>query len=733
MKKTLVLVIVAGMLSAWATMAESITIIPGLEGFGTDTRAAYGAANPPEICIVDSLLDTTGNPSWDASSYSVGVFKGTLIQCLEGLDTLNGETIEGHVVLPNSGKIVLFETSGTIKEIANNGDGVSFGYKVGSYTTIAGQTSPNPGILLRNVCIYGGSQHDILIQHLRGRMDGPPSIAYGNHKSFQFPSSADTYNIVVDHISAAWGADGNIGLYKDSAGGELHDITLSNCIMAEGRENMGLINEEASNSKNCLYGGPSSNSDNTYNILVYGNLFSNTKKRNPRVTHGASAVVNNYLYNNAELGIQLIGTDNILIASIVGNVQDGGPMSGTYSSDRMPNYMFGDWDEPLTQHRIYLFDNLADSGAQIDSTDWLSPGFMVDIRPGSGGIEDPTNIYKDIIVDQTDYIKVTGENPSTDAPIWPANLTLMPSIAVKDYIIANAGAYPAFRDSLDTRFINEMINGTGPSSRLQGSPSADDWPVLAANVITLDIPSNPHGDDDADGYTNLEEWLHGLAAEVEGGGSGVAQSPINQTGWSLVYVDSEETEQDSHAVNSFDGDLDTIWHTEWSLTDPDPCHPHEIQIDLGGFYDICGFRYLSRQDEWLNGMIKDYEFYVSSDIADWGAAVASGTWTAGKIEKQVSFDCTLGRYVRLVALSEVSGNPWTTMAELNVLAVQPDSDINNDGKVNIEDFAVIATWWDNENACSSPDWCEGADFDMSGTVDMLDFAYFAENWLRQTW
>jgi hypothetical protein len=70
------------------------------------------------------------------------------------------------------------------------------------------------------------------------------------------------------------------------------------------------------------------------------------------------------------------------------------------------------------------------------------------------------------------------------------------------------------------------------------------------------------------------------------------------------------------------------------------------------------------------------------------------------------------------------------MAELNVLAVQPDSDINNDGKVNIEDFAVLSVWWDNENACSSSGWCGGADFNMSRTVDFTDLAYFVENWLR---
>ena len=59
------------------------------------------------------------------------------------------------------------------------------------------------------------------------------------------------------------------------------------------------------------------------------------------------------------------------------------------------------------------------------------------------------------------------------------------------------------------------------------------------------------------------------------------------------------------------------------------------------------------------------------------------------------------------------------------------ADINSDGKVNLEDFAVLAAWWDDENACSTPYWCEGADFDMSGTVDMSDLAYLAENWLRQ--
>jgi len=33
----------------------------------------------------------------------------------------------------------------------------------------------------------------------------------------------------------------------------------------------------------------------------------------------------------------------------------------------------------------------------------------------------------------------------------------------------------------------------------------------------LTTPTNPHGDSDGDGYTNLEEWLHNYSSQAEGG------------------------------------------------------------------------------------------------------------------------------------------------------------------------------------------------------------------------
>jgi hypothetical protein len=33
--------------------------------------------------------------------------------------------------------------------------------------------------------------------------------------------------------------------------------------------------------------------------------------------------------------------------------------------------------------------------------------------------------------------------------------------------------------------------------------------------------------------------------------------------------------------------------------------------------------------------------------------------------------------------------------------------------------------------CAPPDWCQGADLDhLGGTVNLLDLAIFAENWLN---
>ena len=47
--------------------------------------------------------------------------------------------------------------------------------------------------------------------------------------------------------------------------------------------------------------------------------------------------------------------------------------------------------------------------------------------------------------------------------------------------------------------------------------------------------------------------------------------------------------------------------------------------------------------------------------------------------------------------------------------------------VSMEDLAHLAVRWLEDN-CGAADGCEGADLNMSGNVDLPDFAVFAEQW-----
>ena len=104
---------------------------------------------------------------------------------------------------------------------------------------------------------------------------------------------------------------------------------------------------------------------------------------------------------------------------------------------------------------------------------------------------------------------------------------------------------------------------------------------------------------------------------------GTVAAPLPQSGWSVEYVDSEElVGEDGAAANAFDGDPSTLWVTQWY--GGSPAHPHELQISLGGLYEVSGLLYLPRQDGGDDGRIRQYEIYVSTDGVSWGSLVASG-------------------------------------------------------------------------------------------------------------
>ena len=166
----------------------------------------------------------------------------------------------------------------------------------------------------------------------------------------------------------------------------------------------------------------------------------------------------------------------------------------------------------------------------------------------------------------------------------------------------------------------------------------------------------------------------GLAGRVSAAGlsetnktESSAATPAASVKLKVVRVDSEETAaEDGKGANAVDGDPATIWHTQWQ--DATPAPPHEIVIELDPPSTIKGFTYLPRADDIANGTIKDYEFYGGDDSKEFGEPLKKGTLpTEGKEKKTVMFEPKKCRFIKLKALSEVSGEAWTSAAEIGVI------------------------------------------------------------------
>lgn len=97
----------------------------------------------------------------------------------------------------------------------------------------------------------------------------------------------------------------------------------------------------------------------------------------------------------------------------------------------------------------------------------------------------------------------------------------------------------------------------------------------------------------------------------------------------------------------------------------------EARIDLGKSLQLVGFTQLPRQGGNANGRIRGYEFYVSADGQQWEPVVKDGRFPNNDQLQEVRFEKpATGRYIRLVALSEWFRQPYTTIAEFDVLAAK---------------------------------------------------------------
>jgi beta-galactosidase len=134
--------------------------------------------------------------------------------------------------------------------------------------------------------------------------------------------------------------------------------------------------------------------------------------------------------------------------------------------------------------------------------------------------------------------------------------------------------------------------------------------------------------------------------------------------WKVSATSSFERGEGEPA-HVLDGSLDTFWHSRWSPPIAPP--PHSLTIDFGQPLNVAAVVYEARRDM-DHGHVKDYEVYLSRDGTTWGEPVARGTFPKGALRQTIRLSEPIsGRFLKFVALSEQSGGPYATAAELNVI------------------------------------------------------------------
>jgi pectate lyase len=379
---------------------------------------------------------------------------------------------------PTGGRTIVFDISGTItltsalKLIQNK-------------VTIAGQTAPGQGICLRNY-EFDISDSNSITRHIRSRV-GTDANSGANPDAIGVVNSAyDISNIIVDHCSASWGLDEGLSVAKLPT-----NVTVQYCYI-----------EEALNLAGHGFGSLLRPSVDC-NLSFHHNLYVDNYSRNPRPGTYNNEILNLDFRNNViyNWGEQAGYSENVepnenVNMNYVGNYLIAGPST---SVDTLTNAFRGG----STYTAIYQSGNKIDGDREgvLDGNDtgWGMFGGSYTVAGGSFS--------------------------------FPAVYTQTADAALTT-VLANGGAFPANRDTVDAN-VAAQVRSYGTAGALYNSVAQaggyPDYPVVTRDAnfdtdhdgmpntweatygLNPNDPNDRNGDFDADGYTNLEEYLNSLA------------------------------------------------------------------------------------------------------------------------------------------------------------------------------------------------------------------------------
>jgi len=489
---------------------------PAIKEWATKGKPYLPGAAEPKDLLQAKIPAFPG--AWGGGMYSFGGRGGKVFVVKNLNDSGPGSLREACEA--GGPRIVVFNVAGIIK--------LKERIRVRApYITIAGNTAPGDG-----VCVAGNTveleAHDVIIRHMRFRR-GETWVGERNDSIGGNPIG----NIMIDHVSASWGLDENMSMYRHMHDHDDKESTPSLKLPTVNITIQNSIFSECLNTFHHSFGSTIGGLNSTF----HHNLWANNAGRNPSIGMiGDFTFVNNVLFNYRHRTVD--GGDQRSYYTIINNYLKPGPAT---PKDQPISYRLL---KPESERSRTVFDNfgvayvngnIVESNERVTKDNW------------DGGVQpDSRGARAEVLA------KIR-----TNAPFAHAPLPIQPADKAYETVLASAGATLPKRDAVDERIMQTVRTGVttakaAPETRQQlvqkpytekhideqieligkgiitnpsqvggypeykGTPDTDsdndgmpdDWEK--AHGLNPNDVSDASSDLNGDGYTNIEDFINGL-------------------------------------------------------------------------------------------------------------------------------------------------------------------------------------------------------------------------------
>lgn len=302
------------------------------------------------------------------------------------------------------------------------------------YITIAGQTAPGDG-----VCVAGESvwlnTHDVIVRFMRFRRGetfvGRRDDAIGGNP---------VGNIMIDHVSASWGLDENMSMYRhmyNDSTGKIEDklatvnITIQNSIFSEALDTWNHAFGSTLGGENCTF---------------MRNLWADNGARNPSIGwNGIFNFANNVVFNWNNRSTD--GGDYTALYNIMNNYYKPGPVTSlgdpiSYrilkpesGRSKLPYVVFG---------RAYVAGNIIEGNEKVTKDNWDGGVQLEDKKGNLMTFEQATPYFAAM---------------KSAKPFPMPKISILPALQAKEYVLTHVGANLPKRDPVDIRVIKQVKTG----------------------------------------------------------------------------------------------------------------------------------------------------------------------------------------------------------------------------------------------------------------------------------